>query len=91
MQSGNTREKEEKKIFAETVAENVSNLLANNSLSEHPECSMKSKKDNSKESHCIFVNSCIIVEVRKVTDKEKNLESSKKEKWFITCQEIPIR
>lgn len=85
------REKEEKKIFAETVAENVSNLLTNNSLDEHPECSMKSKKDNSKEPHCIFVNSCIIVEVRKVTDEEKNLESSKKEKWFITCQEVPIR
>ena len=32
-----------KKIFAETMAENISNLLTNNSLDEHPGCSMKSK------------------------------------------------
>lgn len=73
------------------MAENISNLLTNNSLDEHPGCSMKSKYDNSKETHCIFINSCIVVQVLKVKDKEKNLESSKKEKWFITCQEIPIR
>ena len=91
MHSGNMRdkEKEEKKNCRNNGWRHLK--FIDEQYPVHLGCSMKSKYDHSRETHRIFINNCIIVEVLRVKDKGRSLESSKKEKWFITFQEIPVR